>query len=214
MSEVASSLEFLDHPSELLVQDLAASVEGALWRFGPLRQSNSLVDVSADGAVVRLGGNVRTESLRDIAGRLAAAVPGVARVENAIVADTRIESDIALALALDEAIAAYTDKVRVKALNGSVYLVGVIARDALADAETAVTRAVELAEATPGVREVFSGLRALEGSDEDAFAMPDEVVEEKVEVVQMAKAMGSLIPEDRKNKIRAMIAAREASRAG
>ncbi len=214
MNEPLNGLEMMDHPSEQIIQDLSTSVEGALWQFGPLRQSNSLIDVSPLRGGVRLAGNVRTDSLRAIAGRLAAAVPGVSGVENDLVSDTRIESDLSLSLALDEVTASYTDKVRVKCLNGSVYLVGVIARDSLADAVAAVERAVELAEGTPGVREVFSGLRALEGSDDDAFAAPDEIVEEKVEVVQMAKAMGTLIPDDRKEKIRAMIAAREALRAG
>lgn len=214
MSETQNGLGLMDHPSEHLVQDLASSVEGALWRFGQLRQSNSLIDVSSIGGTVRLAGNVRSESMRSMADRIASTFPGVSRVENELVSDSRIESDISLAIALDEATAAFTDKVRVKSLNGTVYLVGAIARDAMTDAETAVARAVQLAEATPGVREVLSSLRAVEGTDEDAFATPDEVVEEKVEVVQMAKAMGTLIPEDRKEKIRAMIAAREASRAG
>lgn len=214
MSETQNGLGLMDHPSEHLVQDLASSVEGALWRFGQLRQSNSLIDVSASGGTVRLTGNVRSDSMRSMADRIASTFPGVSRVENELVSDSRIESDISLAIALDEATAAFTDKVRVKSLNGTVYLVGAIARDALADAEAAVARAVELAEATPGVREVLSSLRAVEGTDEDAFATPDEVVEEKAEVVQMAKAMGTLIPDDRKEKIRAMIAAREASRAG
>ena len=212
MTELNTTQELMEHPSEHLVQNLAAQVEGVLWRFDRLRQSNSEIEVIAKGSKVRLEGNVRTDSLRAIAGHLAARVDGVSDVENALVSDTRIESDLSLAIALDDATAAYTDKVRIKSLQGVVSLGGALAREAMADADTAVARAGELAEAIPGVSQVVNGIRSIEGTDEDAFAAPDEVIEEEVTKVEMAKAMGTLIPDDRKDKIRAMIKARVASR--
>jgi osmotically-inducible protein OsmY len=151
--------------AEQLEQNLAARVEQALWADSRLRSSDTLVRVAAarDGAVT-LEGHVRGDILRYLCGRLAAQVPGVSRVTNKLVADTDLENDVAMALALDPGVQIFTDKLVVKVILGVVQLTGVIAAADLAAAEAARAQAERVARAVPGVREVVNNARAVVGT--------------------------------------------------
>ena len=122
--------------SEQLEQNLAARVEQALWADSRLRSSDTLVRVSAtrDGAVT-LEGHVRGDILRYLCGRLAAQVPGVRAVTNRVVADTDLENDVAMALALDPGVQTFTDQLVVKVILGVAQLTGVIAAADLSAAD-------------------------------------------------------------------------------
>lgn len=206
----------IDHPSEHVVQDLAAEVEGALWSFDPLRVSNTVLRVTADddSGVVILDGNVRGDMLKSVAGQLAARVRGVREVRNRLVSDPVLESDIAMAIALDPDCGVFTDELTVSSLLGVVYLGGLIAREDIQEAEAARDRAFEIAAGVPGVREVAHAIRVAQGMGDDAMVFADETEEEAAPAASGAKEMGSLIPEARREKIRAMIAARAAARGG
>lgn len=204
----------IEHPTEQVVQSLASDVEGELWAFDPLRVSNTVLQVSAEGGVVTLDGNVRGDMLKSVAGQLAARVDGVTEVRNRLVSDPVLESDIAMAIALDPDCGVFTDELTISSLLGVVYLGGLIARESLEDAESARDRAVEIAAEVTGVRELANAIRVAQGSGDDAMVFEDEAEDDAAPAAAGAKAMGSLIPEERREKIRAMIAARAASRGG
>jgi osmotically-inducible protein OsmY len=151
--------------SEQLEQNLAARVEQALWADSRLRSSDTLVRVSAtrDGAVT-LEGHVRGDILRYLCGRLAAQVPGVRAVTNRVVADTDLENDVAMALALDPGVQTFTDQLVVKVILGVAQLTGVIAAADLSAAEAARAQAERVARAVPGVRQVVNNARAVVGT--------------------------------------------------
>jgi osmotically-inducible protein OsmY len=158
----------VDHPSEQLVQGLAAEVELALWRDDRLRSTDSLVAVSAtpDGAVT-LSGHVRGDILKALAGRLAAQVPAVSSVDNRLVADTDLELAVALALAMDPTVQTYTDRLTLKVLLGVVHLTGTVTAADQAGAEAARLQAERLARGVAGVRDVLNDARATVGSAPD-----------------------------------------------
>jgi osmotically-inducible protein OsmY len=164
----------IDHPSEHLVQNLATAVEGTLWRYDPIRQTNSILAVSALDGVVTLSGHVRSEVMRSVAGHLARTVPGVREVLNRIVTDTALEGHVAVALATDPEVGLLTDQVAVKSLLGEVYLGGVSLAPELATAEAARAKAEAVARTVPGVREVVNEIRAVEGSAAHALAAEDD----------------------------------------
>jgi osmotically-inducible protein OsmY len=160
----------MDHPSEHLVQDLATAVEGRLWRYDPLRQTGSLVAVrTADGGVT-LEGNVRSDTIKAVATRLARTVPGVRAVDNRLVSDSEVEIGVAVVLAMDPEVELYTDRVTVKSLLGEVYLGGQAVAPELATAERARDLAAERAAAVPGVRQVINEIRAVEGTEAGVVA--------------------------------------------
>jgi len=208
-----TAVEMLDPPMVAASDDLARAVDAAMRRYTPLRASKPRLEVRSEGSAIHLTGNVRSETLKSLADQLAARVPGVTSVVNELVSDDSLEREIALQLATDDVTSSFTDQLRLKSLNGLVYLGGAIARESMADAEAAVERALEIARGVDGVRGVVGTLRAVEGSAEDAFASAPAVMEdEPSEQVQYAKAGGSLIPDERKAKIRGMIAARAEDR--
>lgn len=204
----------IDHPTEHVVRGLATAVEGALWSVQPIRAAQTRIDVQVDGDVVYLDGNIRGAMLKALAGQVAAGVPGVGRVVNRLASDSDIEHEIAVQLAGDEALDLTTDHVTVKSLLGTVYLGGMIFADSQADADARKARAESLIAGMPGVREVVSTVSAVEGSP-DSFAAPTDGAPAAAAApkVDAPRGMGTLIPEDRKNKIRAMIAARAQARA-
>jgi osmotically-inducible protein OsmY len=169
---IAPTTEYnLAHASEQFVHNLATSVEDTLWGYDPLRQTDSLIEVSAapDGTV-SLTGHVRGDMLKYIAGRLAAQTPGVTRVLNGLVADTDLESDVALALATDPEVMTCTDQLIIKVVLGVVYLTGPIAAADMPAAETARAKAETLARAVPGVLDVINDTHATVGSVTDQAA--------------------------------------------
>ena len=150
----------VDHPSAHLRQSLTTAVEGALWSYAPLRLTNTSLGVTDAGGVVTLSGNVRTRAIKTIAGRLAQGVVGVTGVVNALVADPDIEREVAMALALEPAVALSTDKVAIKCLRGTVYLGGTASAPDLPGALAIVSRAVDITRAVPGVTSVLNHGRA------------------------------------------------------
>lgn len=214
MSVVMPQRHLIEHPSEHLARGLATAVEGALWRYDPIRQTNTRIDVSADDGVVHLDGNVRSAIIKSIATRLALDVPGVVRVVNRLVADPEIERDVAMRMALDPEIEVTTDKVTVTAQSGSVVLGGRLFAATQAEADALRDRIGAMAATVPGVREVINEIEAIEG-DESAFVVSADVVEADAGPKRASgpKRGGSLIPEPLKDKLRAMIVARAAARA-
>ncbi|MFN8423723.1 MAG: BON domain-containing protein [Anaerolineae bacterium] len=214
MAAVIVPTHMIDHPSEHLVQGLDTAVEGALWAYQPIRQSNCAIDIQVEGNVVTLDGNIRGSLLKAMAGEIASRVPGVSRVVNRLVSDTDIEHEAAVQLTMEEGLDLTTDHVAIKSLLGTVYLGGMIFADTLAAAEALKARAESLIGGMPGVRAVVSSVTAVEGSP-DSFAAPADSgpAPAAAAKVDAPRGMGTLIPEDRKNKIRAMIAARAQARA-
>lgn len=204
----------IEHPSEHVVQGLDTAVEGALWSYGPIRQSNTRIEVHAEGDVVYLDGNIRGAMLKAVASEIAGNVPGVGRLVNRLVSDTDVEHEIAMQLAMDETLDLTTDHIAIKSFLGTVYLGGLIFADTLAGAEAMKSRAEALIGAMPGVREIVSTVSAVEGSP-DSFAAPADSgpAAAAAPKADAPRGMGTLIPEDRKAKIRAMIAARAQARA-
>lgn len=174
MTLAATADHMIEHPSQRLVQGLASAVEGAIWRNGPIRQSNARLNVGTDDGVVTLTGNVRSNVMKSIAGRLAATVPGVGRVVNALVTDTDIESRAAVALAMDPDVEVFTDRVNLFSILGTVEVGGVVAAPGLAAAEALRARVEAVVRGVPGVQGVINLMRAIEGSAEVAGAA-DEV---------------------------------------
>ena len=166
MSTMLANEHLVEHASEHLVQGLAADVEQAIWSVDRFRSTDSLVQVAAraDGSVT-LGGHVRGDMLKYIAGRIAAQVPGVTAITNDLVADNELEADVAMALAGDPRTRAMTDQTVIKAILGVVQLSGTIAGADQAAAEAARFEAEKLARSVPGVREVINNLRAVVGAD-------------------------------------------------
>jgi osmotically-inducible protein OsmY len=210
---IPTPAHMIDHPSERYVKGLATAVEGALWNFGPIRQSNTLINVEAEDGVVTLTGNIRGDMLYSMANHIVRGVPGVVRVINELVSDSRIESDAAIAVAMAPDVELTTDRLSIKSYLGSLHLSGIVADPEMAVAEAKVARITELVAAVTGVREVENHLHAVEGSGDDAYVV-EAVEEEVVEKVVGARAMGTLLSEAQRDKVRAMIQARAASIAG
>lgn len=214
MAAVLATTHLIDHPTELYRHGLASAVEGALWSYAPIRQSNTRVDIGVEGDVVYLDGNIRGALLKSVAGEIVSRLPGVGRVVNRLVSDPDVEHEIAMHLAMDEGLDLTTDHLAVKSLLGTVYLGGMIFAETLAAAEALKGRAEALIGGMPGVREVVSTVTAVEGSP-DSFAAPADSGPAVAAAprIDAARGMGTLIPEERKAKIRTMIAARAQARA-
>jgi osmotically-inducible protein OsmY len=168
MTTAEPRARYLDHPSTHLTQDdLATAVEAALWSHDPIRLSMSRLAVTEHDGHVTLTGNMRSDTLKTVAGQLVRRVPGVRDVTNAVVTDTEIESLAALALAMDDATRLTTDRIALKSLLGVIYLGGLVVAPELAAAERARDRASELVGAVPGVREVVNDILVAEGAGQD-----------------------------------------------
>jgi osmotically-inducible protein OsmY len=158
----------LESASEHLVQDLAANVEQALWADDRLRSTDSLIQATADASgAVTLTGHVRGDLLKYLAGRIATRVTGVTAVHNQLVADTDLENDIAIALAMDPTVQTYTNELMIKVILGVAQLAGTISAADMTAAEAARSQAERLARATPGVLDVVNNARAVVGSAAD-----------------------------------------------
>lgn len=201
----------LDHPTEQISRGLATAVEGALWKFAPIRQSLTLVDVHNNGdGGIRLTGNIRSDTLKAIATRIALGVAGVTTVDDQLVSDSVLESDIALAVANDPDTMLCTDVLTISALLGTIYLGGIVAREDLSEAQRLHQRVEDLTRDMPGVVDIVNRIRAVQGSGTTYVVEAAEVVADEP-TTSGARAMGSLIPEEQREKIRAMIKARAGS---
>jgi osmotically-inducible protein OsmY len=176
MSLSMPSEHLVEHASEQLRQDLASEVELALWSDDRLRSTDSLVSVGAGlSGAVTLEGHVRGDLLKALAGRLAGQVQGVSTVDNRLVADTHVENEVALRLAMDPEVRTLTDDLMVKSLLGVVQLSGVVRGPDQATAEAARHRAERLAREVPGVRDVLNVTRATVGSAAEGATAEDVV---------------------------------------
>jgi len=159
---VGATLRSVAHPSGRMAQNLATRVEGALWRYNPLRSSGARVAVTADGERVTLSGAVPSSTIKAMAAMLAAAVPGVGQVHNRLVADNELEAQAAMALAHAEPVRFVTDGISLKVIRGMVHLGGRVAAATLEDARAAVASAEAVVRAVPGVRGVVNQAQAVE----------------------------------------------------
>lgn len=214
MTLASPQLELIEHPSEHLRQNLATTVEGALWRFDPIRQTHTFISVREQDGVVTLEGSIRGEMMKSIAERIALGVPGVRRVVNHLVADSELERDVAMRLAMDPDTLITTDKVSVSAIMGQVALGGRVFGATQAEADALKARVEAVAGQANGVRSVSSRVQAIEG-DESAFLVAADAVTETASGPKASgpRRMGTLIPDPLKDKLRAMVQARAAARA-
>lgn len=214
MTLASPKLEWIDHPSERLQQNLATAVEGALWRFDPIRQTRTSIAVTEAAGVVTLEGNIRGEMMKAVAARIAYGVPGVQRVVNRLVADSEIERDIALRLAMDPEVEITTDRVSVRVIMGQVALGGRVFAPTQAEADALKAKVEALAAAVPGVAGFSSEVQAIEG-DESAFTVVADAVAADTSGPKASgpRRMGGLLSDALKDKLRVMIKARAATRA-
>jgi osmotically-inducible protein OsmY len=135
------------------------------------------VHIEVNGGVVWLGGHVRSRDLRELAGEVATRVPGVLRVENALIADDELAAEVERALLADERLHAVD--LQVDVLLGVVELRGSVAtpdeRDEAARVASrvpgveAVTNTLEVRSSVDGHgRSVVAGVQAAQTSDEPA----------------------------------------------
>lgn len=171
---MATPAAMIEHPSQRLVQSLATAVEGAIWAYDPIRQTNTTLRVSADDGVVTLAGNMRSSIMTTMAGRLAAGVPGVRRVVNGLVSDTDIESRAAVAVAMDAEAGILTDRISLFSILGTVEMDGVIAAPTLAAAEALRQRVEAIVRGVRGVHAVINQIQAVEGTADVAAGGDEE----------------------------------------
>lgn len=214
MTLASPKLEWIEHPSERLQQNLATAVEGALWRFDPIRQTRTSIAVTDEGGIVTLEGNIRGEMMKAVATRIAAGVPGVQRVVNRLVADSEIERDIAMRLAMDPDVEITTDRVSVRVIMGQVALGGRVFAPSQAEADALKAKVEALAAAVSGLAGFSSEIQAIEG-DESAFTVAADVVAADTSGPKASgpRRMGGLLSDALKDKLRAMMKARAATRA-
>jgi osmotically-inducible protein OsmY len=207
--------EMIEHPTEHLVRSLATSVEGALWRFDPIRQTRTMIAVTdSGGGAVRLTGNIRGEMMKAVATRLARQVPGVTSVDNRLVADPELEREIAVRLAMDPDAGVTTDLVSVRAILGRVVLSGRVFGETQAESDALLERVAAIAAAVPGVVALDNEVVAVEGL-ESAFVVSADVAstEGAAPKAKGERNMGTLLPDALKDRFRAMIKARAETRA-
>lgn len=214
MTLASPKLAWIDHPSERLQQNLATVVEGELWRFDPIRQTRTTIAVTEDAGVVTLEGNIRGEMMKAVAERIAAGVPGVRQVVNRLVADSELEREIALRLAMDPEVEITTDKVSVRVIMGQVALGGRVFAPTQAEADALKAKVEALASAVPGLAGFSSDVQAIEG-DESAFTVVADAVAAEASGPKASgpRRMGELLSDTLKDKLRAMMKARAATRA-
>jgi len=147
----------LDVPCERLLrfppyrsdEQLAAAVRHAFDRCERLRnlqRAGETIDGQVQGGMVTLAGNVGDLALKQMAGQVAAGVPGVRGVRNELVCDDDI--DVAVAQALVAGAELRACALRVHTLHGVVRLEGMVPSARL------WTMAALIARSVPGVREV------------------------------------------------------------
>jgi osmotically-inducible protein OsmY len=147
----------LDVPFERLLrcppyrgdEQLAAAVRRAFdrcERLCHLQSAGETIDVQVQGGIVTLVGNVGGLTIKQMAERVAAGVPGVRSVRNALFCDDDI--DVAVAQALAAGAELRSCALRVRTLHGVVRLEGAV------PAERLRTKAALIARSVPGVREV------------------------------------------------------------
>lgn len=126
--------------------ELKETVIDAIERDSVVRESRVPVEVSVEDGVVAVSGIASSETMRRRVLYAAATTPGVVRVIDRLTTDAEIEAAVAQALASDPAI-------RDARIAVSSYL-GVVTLYGAPGSEEQKARALELARAVPGVRQV------------------------------------------------------------
>ncbi|MFQ5594066.1 MAG: BON domain-containing protein [Anaerolineae bacterium] len=130
-------------------QRLTQAIYDALWRYDPIRSSDSPIQVATANGEVTLTGIVRSRTMRAMAETLTRRVPGVTNVENQLLTDTDIENNVALELAANSRLRRAGD-IRVKSILGTVYLSGDVVTESVEEAEDLKGLAESIAEDMPG----------------------------------------------------------------
>lgn len=159
-------------PDPALVQE----IQEALYRYDPIRSSDSPIEIAAlANGVVTLTGVARSRTMKSMAETITSQVPGVTEVRNQLLTDTDIEATIALEFAMNERLRKAGGVIRVKSILGDVYLAGDVAEETVEEAEELRELAEQLAEGTPGVVRVINSVVARErGQAVAAVAEEDE----------------------------------------
>ena len=163
VAPIYSLPKMVRHPSEQLVASLCTEVEAALWSYMPLRSAEAAIDVAAEEGRVVLTGTVRGAAHKAMAGRLAAAVPGVTAVDNRLIADSELEAEVARALAVDPDTSDVAPGLRTRCLRGIAYLSGRVAVAEPTRVVPLLDRIVEVAGNVAGVLEVVQRIEVADG---------------------------------------------------
>jgi hypothetical protein len=109
-----------------------------------------------------------------MAGRLAVRVSGVTAVQNGLVTDAHIASEVSVLLGQAD-VALFTDQLDVESRMGVVYVGGTVAAVDRAAAEAALNKVVAGLADLSGVHEVFNRAVVVEASAaaQDASAVPE-----------------------------------------
>lgn len=143
---------FRELPRHLPDSELEEAVRVSLESFPPFRNLGAgMIQIRARDGVVELAGHLPYDSHRRRALSLAAATPGVVRVEDALVTDEQLVQELALAMRAHPQL--QPSRVRISADWGRVLLEGEL--DSPADVELAL----QLAASIPGVEAVESRLQ-------------------------------------------------------
>lgn len=135
---------------------LINAVRDALSKYDPIRIWGDDVHIGAHGSAITLSGYVRSQSSKEMAGKLASQVGGVSAVENNLVVDGEVEVAIAQALGADPRTQSVFPGVLVGVVFGVVYLKGIVTSPEIK------TAAGEIAAKVPGVRTVSNELTTVQ----------------------------------------------------
>ncbi|NPA90330.1 MAG: BON domain-containing protein [Chloroflexi bacterium] len=124
--------------------------------YPPFRELLLPIEVEVKDGVVTLTGWVRTSTMKHMATKLAAEVPGVKEVHNCLVADDELERAVAAALEAEPSLEDDFPGIHVDALAGAITLWGYVS------SEEDKRRAEEIAAQVDGVRKVINDLKVRE----------------------------------------------------
>lgn len=153
-------------------EDIRGRVSTALIRDGSVEFADR-VKVDVEGGRVLLSGTVRSAAEKASAGRIAALVPGVREVVNALTVFTEgAKSDRELAQAAQQALAAADDPaiqaLGVEVVDGVAFLEGEVPTRAQEE------RAKQIVGAIPGMEDVQSRLKVGRGPAEEVIMPADD----------------------------------------
>jgi osmotically-inducible protein OsmY len=144
--------QFEARPVYLPDDEVQQAVYDALRAVGPLRYTAlRQVDVEVRNGVARLSGHVPNELHRQEAVRVAAATPGVVRVEDELLSDEQLVKAVAVAMLPHPEL--QPSRITIRANLGTVILEGEL------DSPREVELAATVATAVPGVTSVDNRLR-------------------------------------------------------
>lgn len=126
------------------------AIRRRLWDYEALRATHPKLELEVHHGSIRLGGRVRTQAMKEIAGYLCRREDEVGVVRNEIVSDTEVVYDVAAALASEPQLGPLCLRVDVR--DGIATLSGEL------PAPDLEASALEAARRVPTVEDVFSNL--------------------------------------------------------